>query len=99
MHMQQSVKSVRRTKRTYTTIDSSVTLYCLWYYVEFRGCERGFAPHRMQGYGSFSRQPGTLFITLGAAALSRTHRSRHEHHSIVVAFTLSVFSSYFVPGS
>ena len=39
MHVQQSVKSVKRAKRTY--------------YVEFRGCERGFTPHRMRGYGSF----------------------------------------------
>ena len=91
MHVQQSVKSVRRAKRTYTIYGTTLK--------EFRGCERGFAPHRTRGNGSFSRQPRTLFITLVAAALSRTHRSRHEHHTIVVAFTLSVFSSYFVPGS
>ena len=89
--MQQSVKSVRMTKRTYTIYGTTLK--------EFRGCERSFAPHRMRGNGSFSRQPGTLFITLGAAALSRTHRSRHGLHGVVVAFTLSVFSSAFVPGS
>ena len=90
-HVQQSVKSVRMTKRTYTIYGTTLK--------EFRGCERSFAPHRMRGNGSFSRQPGTLFITLGAAALSRTHRSRHGLHGVVVAFTLSVFSSVFVPGS
>ena len=63
---------------------------------EFRGCERGFAPHRMRGYGSLSRKPGTLFAMLGAAALSRSHCSRRGLHGVVNAFTLS---SVFVPGS
>ena len=63
---------------------------------EFQECEHDFALHRTQGY---ARRPHTLFATLGAAALSRTHRSRRGLHGIVAAFTLSVFSSVFMPGS
>ena len=37
---------------------------------EFRRYERGFEPHRMQGYGRFSRRPGAIFASLGSAALS-----------------------------
>ena len=66
------------------------------YYVErVRECEHVFEPHRMQGYGRFSRRPCTLFALVGAAALSRTHRSLH---SVVAAFTRSIFSSIFTPG-
>ena len=60
--MQRSVKSVRE-QSVCTTLK------------EFRGCERGFTPHRTRGYGSFSRRPYGLFASLGAAALSRTHHS------------------------
>ena len=83
MHVQQSLKSVRkRAKRMY--------------YVErVRECEHVFEPHGMQGYGRFSRRPCTLFALVGAAALSRTHRSLH---SVVAAFTRSIFSSVFAPG-
>ena len=38
--------------------------------------EHVFGPHRTWGYGRLSRQPHALFASLGAAALSRTHRSR-----------------------
>ena len=62
MHVQQSVKSVRRAKRTY--------------YVErVRECERVFEPHRTRGYGCFSRRPRVLFASLGAGALSCTRHS------------------------
>ena len=57
MHVQRSVKSVRRAQQC-TTLK------------EFRGCERSFAPHGTRGYGSFSRRPHALFATLGAAGLS-----------------------------
>ena len=83
MHVQRSVKSVRRAKRTH--------------YVE--RCERGFAPHRTRGYGRFSRRPRALFASLGAAALSRTHRSQRGLHGVVAGFTLSAFSSVVVPGT
>ena len=43
--------------------------------------------------------PRALFATLGAAALSRTHCSRCGLDGVVAAFTHSVFSSVFVPGS
>ena len=66
---------------------------------EFRECECSFEPHRMRGYGHFSRRPHTLFTSQGAAALSRTHRSRSRLHGVVAAFVLSVFSSVFAPGS
>ena len=39
------------------------------------------------------------FASLGAAAHSRTHRSRRGLHGVVAAFMLSVFSSVFAPGS
>ena len=55
---------------------------------EFRGCEHGFAPHRTRGFGRFSRRPRALFATLGAAALSHTHRSQCGLHGIVTAFML-----------
>ena len=66
---------------------------------EFQGCEHGFAPHRLRGYGRFSRRPHVLFATLGTAALSHTHHSQSGLHSVVAAFTLSVFPSVFMPGS
>ena len=66
---------------------------------EFQGCERGFGLHRTRGYGRFSRRPRALFASLGAASLFRTHRCRRRLHGVVAAFTLSVFSSVFVPGS
>ena len=44
-------------------------------------------------------QLGALFATLGAAAHSRTHRSRRGLHGVVAVVTLSVFSSIFLPGS
>ena len=67
---------------------------------EFRGCECGFATHRMRGYGSFSRRPHALFATLGAAGLSLLLIIPDtDCDGVVVAFTLSVFSSIFVPGS
>ena len=87
MHVQQSVKSVEGVQSVRTTLK------------EFRGCERDFKPHRTRGYGHFSRQPGALFASLGAAALSHTHRSRSELHRVVATFTLSIFSSVFTPGS
>ena len=45
------------------------------------------------------RQLHTLFASLGAAALCRTHCCRCRLHGIVAAFPLSVFSSVFAPGS
>ena len=71
-----SVKSVRRqAKRTH--------------YVErVWECEHVFEPHRTQRYGRLSRRPCTLFASLGAAALSCTHRSRRGLHSVEAAFTL-----------
>ena len=83
MHVQRSVKSVmsveRKAKRMY------------YRYVErVRQCKRVFEPHRMRGYGRFLRRPRALFASLGAAALSRTHRSRHGLHGVVAAFTLSL---------
>ena len=87
MHVQRSVKSVRKRAMR-------------MYYVErVRECERVFELHGMQGYDHFSRRPCTLFALLGAAALSRTHRSQHRLHSIVAAFMHSFFSSVFAPGS
>ena len=84
MHVQRSVINVRRRpKRTY-------------YIERVWGCKRGFELHRTQGYGHFSRRPRALF---GAAALSCTHHSRRGLHSVVAAFTLSVFLSVFAPGS
>ena len=79
MHVQHSVKSVRRAKHTY--------------YVErVSRIECGFAPHRTWGYDSFSRWPRALFATVGTAALSRTHRFQRRLLGIVAAFTLSVSS-------
>ena len=76
MHVQRSVKSVRRkAKRTH-------------YIERVRECECIFELHRTQRYGQFSRWPHTLFVLLGAAALSRTHRSRRRLHSVEAAFTL-----------
>ena len=86
MHVQRSVKSVRRAKCTYYVERVSR----IW--VRFRSAQNA-------GYCSFSRWPRTLFAMLGAAGLSRTHRSRCRLHGVVVAFMLSVFSSVFVPGS
>ena len=76
-----SVKSVRRGKRRSTL-------------KEFRGCECGFAPHRTQGYASFSRRPRALFATLGAAGLSCTHRSQRGLHDNVVVFTLCLLFNF-----
>ena len=75
MHVKQSVKS-----------EEGKALRCTL--KEFPGCERGFAPHKTRGYGSFSRRPHTLFAKLGTAGLSRTHRSRRRLHDDVVAFML-----------
>ena len=59
------------------------------HYVErAQECERVFEPHRMWRYSGFSRQPCTLFASLGAAAPSHTHRSRHGLHGAEAAFTL-----------
>ena len=75
VHVQRSVKSVRRAKRTY--------------YVErVRECERIFEPHRTRGYGCFSRRPRVLFASLGAGALSCTRHSWRRLHSVMAAFTL-----------
>ena len=75
MHVQRSVKSVRRkAKRAH--------------YVErVRECEHVFEPHRTQRYGCFLRRPRALFASLGAAALSRAHRSRCGLHGVEAAFT------------
>ena len=53
-----------------------------------RDREHIFGPHRTWGYGRLSRRPHALFASLGAAALSRTHRSRCGLHGVVAAFTL-----------
>ena len=45
-----------------------------------------------------SQDDHTLYL-LCTAALSRTHRCRRGLHGVVAAFTLSVFSSVFAPGS
>ena len=78
MHVQRSVKSVRRkAKRTH--------------YVERTGgCERVFEPHRTRKYGRSSRRPRALFASLGAAAFSRTHLSRRGLHGVEAAFTLGL---------
>ena len=76
MHVQRSVKSVRRkAKRTH-------------YIERVWGCECVFELHRTRRYSQFSRRPRTLFASLGAAALSRTHRSRCRLHGGEAAFTL-----------
>ena len=76
MHVQQSVKSVRRKAKH-------------MYYVErVRECECVFEPHRMRGYRHFSRRSWTLFASLDAAALSCTQRPRCRLHRVVAAFTL-----------
>ena len=76
MHVQQSVKSVRRkAKRTH-------------YIERVWKCECVFEPHRTRRYSQFSRRPHTLFASLGAAALSHTHHSRPSLHGIEAAFTL-----------
>ena len=81
MHVKRSVKSVMRgkAKRMHYRFVERV-----------RQCKRVFEPHRMRGYGRFSRRPRALFASLGAAALSRTHRSRRGLHGVVAAFTLSL---------
>ena len=61
MHVQRSVKSVRR--RAKHTLK------------ELQGCECSFELHRMRGYGCFLRRPHALFASLGAGALSCTHCS------------------------
>ena len=59
------------------------------HYVErIQECERIFEPYRTRRYGCLSRRPRALFTTLGAAALSRTHRSRRRLHGVEAAFTL-----------
>ena len=76
MHVQRSVKSVRRKAK------------CTHYVERVWECERVFEPHRTQRYGHFSRRPHALFASLGAAALSRTHRSQRKLHGVEAAFTL-----------
>ena len=76
MHVQRSVKSMRRKAK------------CVYYVERVGECERVFEPHRTQGYGRFSRRPLTLFALLGAAALSHTHCYRRGFQGVVVAFTL-----------
>ena len=71
----------------------------LYYTERVWGCERGFEPHRMQGYGRFSRWPLALFALLETGVLSHTHCCQHGLHGVVTAFMLSVFSSVFMPGS
>ena len=74
MHVQRSVKSVRSEERR-------------TYHVErVRECEHVFEPHRTRGYGRFSRRPCAVFASLGAAALSRTHRFRRGLHGVMGAF-------------
>ena len=76
MHVQRSVKSVRRKpKRTH-------------YIERIWECECVFKPHRTQSYGRLPRWPRVLFASLGAAVLSRTHRSRSWLHGVEAAFTL-----------
>ena len=76
MHVQRSVKSVRRKAK------------CTHYVERVRECERVFKLHRTQRYGCLSRQPRALFASLGAAALSCTHHSRRGLHGVEAAFTL-----------
>ena len=45
---------------------------------------------RKEQYDGLSRRPRTLFASLGAAALSHTHRSRRGLHDIEAAFMLYV---------
>ena len=76
MHVQRSVKSVRRKAK------------CTHYVERVRECERVFEPHRTRRYGRLSRRPRALFASLGAAALSRTYRSRRGLHGVDASFTL-----------
>ena len=76
MHVQQTVKSVRRKAK------------CMHYVERVQECERVFELHRMQRYGRLSRWLRALFASLGAAALSPTHRSRCRLHGVEAAFTL-----------
>ena len=62
---------------------------CTHYIERVWECERVFEPHRTWRYGCFSRRPCALFPSLGAAALSRTHRSRHGLQGVEATFTLS----------
>ena len=57
-------------------------------YALVRERERIFEPLRMRRYGHLSRRPCALFALLGAAALSRTHRSRRGLHGVEAVFTL-----------
>ena len=76
MHVQRSVRSVRRRAKH------------MRYVERVRECERVFKPHRTRRYGRFSRRPRTLFASLGAAAFSHTHRSQRELHGVKAAFTV-----------
>ena len=76
MHVQRSVKSVRRKAK------------CMHYVERIRECEPVFEPHRTQKYGRLPRRPRPLFASLGAAALSRTHRSRRGLHGVEAVFML-----------
>ena len=81
MHVWRSVKSVRRAKRTYTTLK------------EFRGCERGFTQHRTRGYGSFSGRlassPGPSQIKSGRG-LGMRLQDDHELYLLRWALLVSL---------
>ena len=90
MHVQQSVKSVRRKAK------------CTHHVERVRDCECLFELHRTRRYGGFSRRPHALFASLAAAALSHTHHSRCGLHDVEAAFTLCLllhFHAIFMPGS
>ena len=76
-----------------------VQVWKVWehtHYVErAQECVRVFEPHRTWRYSGFSRRPCTLFVSLGAAALSHTHHFWRRLHGIEAAFMLCLF----VPGS
>ena len=76
MHVQRSVKSVRRKAK------------CTHFVERVRECERVFKLHRTRRYSRLSRRPRALFASLGAAALFRTHRSRRGPYGVEAAFTL-----------
>ena len=82
-----SVKSVRRKAKGTHYVES------------VQECECVFEPHRTRRYGCLSRRPRALFASLGAAALSRTHRSPDADFTVFRLHLRSLFSSVFAPGS
>ena len=90
MHVQRSVKSVRRKAKPTHSIERVENVSVFW--------TAQNAKIWSLRYGRFSRWPCALFASLGTAAFSRTHCSRCRLHGIVAAFTLCLLFR-FAPGS